>query len=110
MESATKFFSRHMQDVHGISIDERKLFWESVTFCREELDEQVVPVVDLQGFPDPLTIVTAISVDGNGNEWLFGVTIDERTGNLEYGWTVKNGQIVDRKLLLRLDHNPQDVG
>ena len=59
MQKETKLFSIYMLYAHDVAIDERKLAWESNAFCHDELDEQVVPVTELQGLSNPLTISCA---------------------------------------------------
>ncbi|MGU3471499.1 hypothetical protein ACLBWT_10160 [Paenibacillus sp. D51F] len=71
MLKETKLFSIYMLHAHDIVIDERKLAWESNVFCREELDEQVVPVGELQGLPSQLTISCSTYDDEFGSQWLW---------------------------------------
>ena len=43
-----------------------------------------------------------------GDQWLFGLAIEEQSGNWLYAWTVKNGEIADRNFLLRRDDRNRD--
>jgi hypothetical protein len=73
--------------------------WEAITFHHEELDNQVVPVEDIQGLPNPLIILSSSYEDENGDQWLFGLVTDEQSGRWLHAWTVKNGKIFDRDIL-----------
>jgi hypothetical protein len=98
MQKATKLFSIYMLYAHDIAIDERNLAWEAITFCHDELDDQVVPVEDLRNLPNPLTILTSLFQDENGGQWLFGLAIEDQLGRWLYAWIVKNGEIVTRNI------------
>lgn len=100
MESPTFRFKQYMMKAHDIEIDENVIVWEAVTFYHEELDEQLVPVTELNGFPDPLTICCAEYDDENGDQWLFGIAIEDQSEKWLLGWVVKNGEILHRNIPL----------
>jgi len=96
MNIATSLIRRYMKQHFRIQIDESQLVWEAVTLFKEEMDEQMVPVVELTGFSDPLTICCSNYEDTQGNDWLFGLAIEEMSGKWLHGWIVRNGEIVVR--------------
>ncbi|TVY08429.1 hypothetical protein [Paenibacillus cremeus] len=103
MNFATSLFSRYMMQAYDLGIETEKLVWEAVTFFREELDEQVVPVAELAGNPDPLTVCCATYEDKYANQWLFGLAMDDQSGGWLQGWVVRNGEIVHRNIPLADD-------
>lgn len=100
MESVTLRFQQYMMQAHSIEIDENEIVWEAVTFYHEELDDQVVPVTEMKGFSDPLTICCAEYDDENGDQWLFGFATEDQSKKWLLGWVVKNGEILDRNFPL----------
>ncbi|MGE5661550.1 MAG: hypothetical protein ACM3X1_04810 [Ignavibacteriales bacterium] len=96
MEKAWGFVQQYMKQVQGVVTREADIAWESVTLYQDELDNHMVPVEVIKSFSDPLTIMSASFADQEGNNWLFGIVIDELVWR--YAFCLKNDQLVDRNI------------
>ena len=73
-------------------IESNDVGYESVLLEHGEIDENVIPSVDLQSLPNPLLAHTFMYVELSGNEWLYIVVTDEKHRSILYDKWFKNNQ------------------
>jgi hypothetical protein len=100
MNTSINLFSKYVEKVHGIVINDKQVPVESVCLYLDELDEEMVPLEDLREMPEPLTILLMSYEDQRGNDWLFSVVVEEAVYKLKYAFCLKNGQLVDKSIPL----------
>lgn len=102
--NATKLFVTYMKREHEVEVNVADVFWESVTLYHDEIDENLFPVKELIGLPDPLLISTTDFLDEHEHEWIFCiVTENDNAHNWLHAVCIKEGVLINDNVPLNLN-------
>lgn len=91
-EYDVNWFKEKMLNDFNMEIEPNDVGYESVLLEHGEIDEDVIPLVDLQSLPNPLLANTFMYVELSGDEWLYIVVTDEKHRSILYKTWFKNNQ------------------
>lgn len=96
MDAATKLFVNYMKREHAVEVNVDDIFWEGVTLYHDEIDENLFPVKELVGLPDPLLFLTVVYDDRFDQNYIFCIAMENE--KWLHAVCVRNGELYDENV------------